>query len=162
MGDWKYLLINGKSRQVQVEDAKYEKGILVSISGLKPAKTDLDGKEVPPTAEDANAIKRKIYIDFFKKPFKNILVLSGAGSSMDVGGPSMVELWEKAENMYKDGPIDGFKVIRESVNYNSTTINLEALLSQIDGFGKYNRNTSIKIGENEKSYQLSKMKFSSL
>lgn len=50
-------------------------------------KKDADGEDLKPTVDDANHVKRAAYIDFFKKPFKNLLILSGAGSSIDVGGP---------------------------------------------------------------------------
>ena len=150
MDNWKYLLINGNNKQIKVNNPVYDKGSLKSITGLIPAKKDQDGNELPPTVEDANETKRNIYIDFFKKPFKNILVLSGAGSSIDVGGLSMEQLWKKAESMYMDGTVDGFSTIRKAVNYISSKPDLEALLSQIDGFGKYNKNIKINLGKEEK------------
>ena len=87
---WKYIIINGKSQWLKVKNPTYEKGILSSIEDLKPFdKKKEDGTPIEPTLEDAQLEKRRIYSDFFKKAFKNILVLSGAGSSMDVGGLSM-------------------------------------------------------------------------
>src|SRR5690606_12878254 len=115
--NWKYILINGKFKKLEVKNPAFTKGALTSIEGLKPFdKKDKDDKPIEPTVHDANEIKRRIYFEFFKKPFKNLLVLSGAGSSMDVGGLSMGQLWEKAEEKYKTDTADGFKIIQEAVN----------------------------------------------
>jgi len=146
--DWKYILINGQTSKLKVKNPVFKNGILTSIEGLTPFnKKDEDGNPIEPTVIDANTEKRSIYKEFLKKPFKNLLVLSGAGSSMDVGGLSMGQLWAKAEEKYKNGDIDGFKIIREAVNFNSDKKDLEALLSQIDGYGKFVKDTEIKIGD---------------
>lgn len=162
MGDWKYILINGKSKQLEVKNPVYTNGVLTSIEGLKPFnKKDKDDKPIEPTLHDANEEKRRIYIEFFKKPFKNLLVLSGAGSSMDVGGLSMSQLWAKAEEKYliKDGENikeNGFEIICKAVNFDYSKKDLEALLSQIDGYGKFVSDSKIKINGSEKG--LSKLK----
>ena len=68
-----------------------------------------DGDKTP-TKEDiekqANDLKiQQLYNTFLKKHFKNIVVLTGAGSSMDSGGKSMFGLWkecrEKIKSIYK-------------------------------------------------------------
>lgn len=146
--DWKYILINGQTNKLKVKNPVFEKGILTSIEGLSPFnEKDEDGNPIEPTVIDANYEKRGVYKEFLKKPFKNLLILSGAGSSMDVGGLSMGQLWAKAEEKYKNGEIDGFKIIREAVNFNSDKEDLEALLSQIDGYGKFVEDTEIVIGD---------------
>ena len=105
---WKYILINGKFKHLEVKNPAYEKGILTSIEGLRPFnKKDENDKPIEPTIQDANSDKRRIYTEFFKKPFKNLVILCGAGSSMDVGGLSMAQLWSKAEEKYKIGGVDG-------------------------------------------------------
>lgn len=145
---WKYILINGRTNFLQVKNPTFEKGILTSIENLKPFnRQDSNGNPIKPTLADADSEKRKIYNEFLKKPFKNLLVLSGAGSSMDVGGLSMGQLWSKAEEKYKSGDIDGFKIIRDAVNFSSDKKDLEALLSQIDGYSKFVDDKEIKIGE---------------
>lgn len=155
--DWKYILINGRIRKLKVKNPVFEKGILTSIEGLTPFnKKDEEGNSIKPTAVDANDEKRRIYKEFLKKPFKNLLILSGAGSSMDVGGSSMIELWAKAEEKYKIGNIDGFKIIREAVNFNSGKKDLEALLSQIDGYGKFVNDSEIKIGDTKQKLSIIK------
>jgi len=68
---------------------------------------------------------------------------------MDVGGLSMEQLWAKAEEKYKDDEIDGFKTIREAVNFNSDKKDLEALLSQIDGYGKFVNDVEVEIGDSK-------------
>jgi hypothetical protein len=150
--NWKYILINGKFKQLEVKNPTFTKGALTSIEGLKPFdKKDKDDKPIEPTVHDANEIKRRIYFEFFKKPFKNLLVLSGAGSSMDVGGLSMGQLWGKAEEKYKTDKSDGFKIIQEAVNYNVGKNDLEALLSQIDGYAKFSGDKEIDLdGGNKK------------
>lgn len=149
---WKYILINGKFKQLEVKKPVYEKGTLSSIEGLRPfSRKDKDDKPIEPTLQDANIEKRRIYFDFFKKPFKNLLILSGAGSSMDVGGLSMAQLWTKAEEKYKKGDIDGFKIIQTAVNYNLGKSDIEALLSQIDGYSKFAGDSEITIGTDKKN-----------
>lgn len=155
--DWKYILINGRANVLQVKNPTFDKGVLTSIEDLKPFKLkDSDGNPIKPTLKDANGEKRKIYNEFLKKPFKNLLVLSGAGSSMDVGGLSMGQLWSKADEKYKTGDTDGFKIIRDAVNFNSDNKDLEALLSQIDGYSKFIDDKEIEIGETK--YKLSSIK----
>lgn len=154
---WKYILMNGKTNQLKVKNPVYDKGELQAIDDLKPfSKKDENGNTVEPTLADANNAKRKIYTEFFKKPFKNLLVLSGAGSSMDVGGLSMWQLWKETEKKYKiekteEKPeIDGFKIIREAVQFASDDTNLEALLSHIEGYGKFVKDLEIEIGGEKK------------
>lgn len=150
--NWKYLLINGASSTVEVKNPTYEKGKLTDIDGLRPFdKQDEEGNTIVPTIEDASELKRNTYIDFFKKPFKNVLVLSGAGSSMDVGGLSMWQLWELAKNKYTINETDYFTVIKDTVNFDRNKEDLEALLSQIDGYSKFVENTIINIEGEEKS-----------
>src|SRR5690606_4667859 len=85
------------------------------------------------------------------KPFKNLLVLSGAGSSLDVGGLSMRLLWDKADEKYKTEGEDGFKSIQEAVNFGLDKNDLEALLSQIDGHVKFSGDKEIVLnGQNRK------------
>ena len=148
---WKYILINGKLKQLKVKNPKYDKGVLISIEGLEPFnKKDEGDNPIEPTLQDANNEKRRIFSEFFKKPFKNLLILSGAGSSMDVGGLSMEQLWTKADETYKKGDIDGFKIIQTAVKYNSGEKDIEALLSQIDGYSKFAGDSEITIGTDKK------------
>lgn len=153
--DWKFLLINGKSKRVEVKNPVYSGINLQSIEGLKPFdKKDAEGNPIAPTAEDAAKIKRETYISFFRKPFKNLLILTGAGASMDVGGPSMAQLWAIADEKYKildliDGDIEenGFEKICDSVKHDYTDINLETLLSRIEGTIQFNNDLDIELND---------------
>lgn len=150
--DWRYIILNGKHNQLQVLNPKFEKGELLSIEGLRPfEKKDKDGKDIEPTLDDANDIKRSTYINFFKKPFKNLLILSGAGSSIDVGGPLMSQLWTTVDEKYKIENIDGFKIIRDKVRFTSDKKDLEALLSQIEGYSKFAGDIDVQIGSQKLS-----------
>jgi hypothetical protein len=74
---WKYILINGKSKSVEVQNPTYEKGKLTEIKDLRPFDDkNEDGSRKEPTIEDANRLKRSLYSNFFKKPFKNVLILT--------------------------------------------------------------------------------------
>lgn len=155
---WTSLLRNGKSKFVEVKNPVFEKGQLISIEDLRPFnKKDADGKEtVEPTLSDAQMLKRTLYTEFFKKPFKNLLILSGAGSSMDVGGLSMKELWSKVHDQYKTDKEDGFALIRAAVKYTSPREDLEALLSQLDGYCKFAGDITVTL--DNKSVNLSAIK----
>ena len=159
---WNYILINGKSRFLKVKEPTFIKGKLTEIKDLVPFQKKNEKDEVvEPTAEIANQEKRKIYSEFFKKPFKNLLVLSGAGSSMDVGGQSMIQLWKKAEEKYliKDGDTvkeNGFELICKSVNFDFSKTDLEALLSQIDGYCKFAGDIDIKLNGTDKKLSVIK------
>lgn len=131
---WVSILLNG-NQKIEVLNPTFDKGVLKTIEDLRPFEKSVDGKEIKPSLEDAETRKRNAYISFFKKPIKNFIVLSGAGSSIDVGGKTMADLWKKAESEFGE---DDFKEIQEKVNFNNTKNDIEALLSQIDGFSKFN------------------------
>lgn len=147
---WNYILINGQSKQVEVLNPEWDKGRIVSIENLRPFDSKgPDGNPRTPTVDDANNLKRNLYIDFFRKPFKNLVILTGAGSSMDVGGPSMYKLWTLAKEKYKTD----FDILKNEAGFNSPREDLEALLSQIDGYIKF-------AGDKEFATSNGKMKLS--
>ena len=116
--NWTHILINGKSKTIEVKDAEFDKGKLINISEIKNhPKLDADNKEIKHTAELANNEKRKVYSSFFQKPFKNLIVLTGAGSSMDVKGLSMAQLWDEAVKEFKTEEVDGLNNIIEAVKF---------------------------------------------
>lgn len=75
----------------KVQDLKKE-------GGKTPTKEDIKKQ-----TEDLKT--QQLYNIFLKKHFKNIVILTGAGSSMDSGGKSMFGLWkecrEKIKSIYK-------------------------------------------------------------
>lgn len=158
---WNHILINGKFKQIQVKNPEFSKeATLIKIEDLKPfdAKDEQGNKKIP-TAQDANNLKRDIYSNFFRKPFKNLLILSGAGSSIGIGegdkvGLLMSQLWQKARDKYliKDGEDikeDGFKLICEAVEFDISKWDLEALLSQIDGHCKFSKDKKVKLNKKD-------------
>lgn len=144
---WQYILLNGLKTQYRVKNAVFDKGRLTAIDDLQPfSLTDEQGVKIQPSAENANQIKRAIYAEFFKKPFKNLLILTGAGSSIDIGAPLMFQLWEKVEDKFRSGEEDGFKLIREKVGYTESKKDIEALLSRLDGHCKFSSDKTLKLG----------------
>lgn len=148
--NWKYLLINGQSSKIEVNNPKYDKGQLISIEGARPiVDKNEKGEAIEPTVEFVQSAKRAAYKEFFKKPFKNLLVLSGAGSSMDVGGKSMWQLWDTAERKFdieeEDSKITNshFKELCTTINFDYDSKNLESLLSQIEGVIKFSEDIEI-------------------
>lgn len=153
--DWRYILLNGQQKFISVLNPVFEKGRLVSLDDMMPVEKIEDGN-VKPTVESAYNRLRVVYSEFFKKPFKNLLILTGAGSSIDVGGPLMFQLWAKVQKHYERGDVDGFEIIRKSVNFTSDKQDLEALLSQIDGYSKFAGDIDIDI--NGEKFKLSNIK----
>lgn len=156
--NWKHLLINGKSKTLEVKDSEFDKGKLVSISEIRNyPKKDSEDKLIEHTADLANEIKRKAYKEFFQKPFKNLVFLSGAGSSMDVGGKSMYQLWNIAEKKFhfeeKDKAIvkSDFKDLCSVINFDYESKNLESLLSHIEGVIKFSGDSKIKLKDGEQN-----------
>ncbi len=156
--NWTHILINGKSKKLEVKDAEFDKGKLVNISEIKNyPKLDGDNKEIKHTAELANNEKRKVYKEFFQKPFKNLIILTGAGSSMDVGGKSMYQLWDIAESIFhfeednnKNIKSD-FKALCLALNFDYGSKNLESLLSHIEGVIKFSGDSKIKLKDGEQN-----------
>lgn len=158
-----YLYINGKSNYIKVNNPKYEGIKLTDFDLVEPLIFKNENNEVvKPTIEQVQNEKRKYYIEFFKKPFKNLLVLTGAGSSMGVGGKSMYELWAKAERSYyideKDVEDNTEKVIIDSdfktlcttLNFNYESKNLESLLSKIEGVIKLQEDLEVELHDSSK------------
>lgn len=157
---WKYILINGKSKTIEVKDSEFDKGKLTNLSGIRPFnKKDVEGKDLEPSVELANSEKRKVYTAFFQKPFKNLVLLTGAGSSMDVKGLSMAQLWDEAVKEFKTDKVDGLSNIIEAVkfpNEKKDKKDIEALLSQVEGFVKFSEDSEIVFKDGKK--KLSELK----
>ncbi|MBP9152326.1 MAG: SIR2 family protein [Flavobacteriales bacterium] len=144
---WKHILINGPTR-LEVSNPKSPKGRLEYLDKIRPFNTiDSEGKTIKPTVDLAEKEKRKLYQTFFKKPFKNLLILSGAGSSVDVGGKMISELWDLAEKEYTE---KGFKAIKDAISYTEDGKNLESLLSRIDGYQKFAVDKEVELEPSKK------------
>jgi hypothetical protein len=160
--NWTHILINGKSKklEVKVKPSDFNKGRLVNLSEIRPFNNkDSEGNEIKPTAEIANNEKRKFFKAFFQKPFKNLIILTGAGSSMDVKGLSMAQLWDEAVKEFKTEEVDGLNNIIEAVKFTKEKTekkDIEALLSQVEGFIKFSEDKDIVFKDGKK--KLSELK----
>lgn len=140
----KHLYINGQ-KSVEIE---YEGDVVsnVYIDGqIHDFKTEVN----PNKLEYANTVKRNKYNEFLNKQFENLVVLSGAGSSIGIGqdivnednstivrkGKIMSELWDEVEKELTSPTIQRFC---DLVTYKNFTTeggdrkydkNLERLLS---------------------------------
>ncbi|HVU97979.1 MAG TPA: SIR2 family protein [Puia sp.] len=132
MNDRKYLFIHSARRVSVVK--KEEQIEEVFINEAKP----INAGDLRPPEEIAHDQKRLYYKEFFKKQFKNFLVLSGAGSSIGIGegkgGMSMWNLWKHAEETIGK---ENFDALCKYVDCATDKPNLESLLSLIEGHIKF-------------------------
>lgn len=132
--DLSFLFVNGPDKLLTATNVQMVNGDLTGFDQLAPfSKKDDDGNEVKPTIEDAQKAKQRLYKEFFRKSFKNVLILSGAGSSIDVGLPLMKDLWIKVKEEITD-PI--FSELCKKINH-STVNDFEALISRLEGVIQY-------------------------
>lgn len=84
-------------------------------------------RDTKQTAENlANDKQKTFYESFFKKHFRNVIVLTAAGTSIDSGGKTRPQLWD--EDCKKE--IEAFKDIKNFAEF-SEKKDIEGLLSQI-------------------------------
>lgn len=113
-----------------------------------------DGDKTP-TKEDiekqANDLKiQQLYNSFLRKHFKNIVVLTGAGSSKDSGGKLMGELWEEC-NTEIESLVEILPDIKNKSFYD-TKPDIEAFISYITLIEKTadeNKASELKKGREE-------------
>jgi hypothetical protein len=133
----KYIYINGQ-KSVEVEYT----GDIVSTVYIDCKPHDFKDEVNPNKLDYANAAKRKKYADFLNNQFENLVILSGAGSSVNIGqnipngdseierkGKIMFQLWDEAENELTKPILDRFC---ELVTYKDFTDN--------EGVKTYNKN----------------------
>lgn len=94
----KYIFINNKSSVAY--DESISDNIKVEIDGVEHKFEEPDANKV----KYAIATKRKKYVDILNRQFENIVVLTGAGSSKDIGkdgksGKLLTELWDSSETL---------------------------------------------------------------
>lgn len=139
--DLSYLFVNGPDKFLTATNVKMVDGDMTGFDELAPfSKKDDSGNEVKPTIEDAQKAKQRLYKEFFRKSFKNVLILSGAGSSIDVGLPLMKDLWIKVKEKITD-PI--FTELCKKINH-STVNDFEALISRLEGVIQYTEDYEVK------------------
>lgn len=105
--------------------------INVFVNDSKYKKDDLETRSLDQIASD---LKRKAYNDFLSKRFENVIILTGAGSSFECGGPLMSTLWDETEkkinNKASNGQKPKFDQLLEKLKFKSKSKNLETLLSK--------------------------------
>lgn len=137
-----FLYINGQ-KSVEVEYAGDEVNNVYVDGKLHDFKDELN----PNKLDYANVVKRKKYADFLNNQFENMVILSGAGSSVGIGqnipngdveierkGKIMSQLWDEVEKKLTSDIMNRFCVLvtyqdfedDEKLNYKK---NLEKLLS---------------------------------
>lgn len=90
----------------------------------------------PEKIEFGNKLKREAYSQFLRAHFENLIVLTGAGSSVGWGGLTMKELWNKVETKLTSPVLEEFcKVVKFIGNVALSTLpesekDLEKLLSK--------------------------------
>ena len=112
-------------------------------------------RDETPTKEDiekqANDLKiQQLYNSFLRKHFKNIVVLTGAGSSKDSGGKLMGELWEEC-NTEIESLVKTLPDIKTKSFYD-TEPDIEAFISYISLIEKTadeNKASELKKGRDE-------------
>jgi hypothetical protein len=129
-----YLYINGKkSVAVEYKDAKHEEAENVIINN---SVYDFKDEISPNKLAYAIAIKRKMYQQFLNNQFENLIVLSGAGSSVGVGktnkGRLLSQLWDDVQSKITEEILKRFCVLvryQEKDKEGNFIKNLEKLLS---------------------------------
>ncbi len=125
--DKKYILLQGGGSSIAYNDND------CFVDGSLRKKNEYDK---PTSKEIAEDLKKKFYNDFFKKHYKNLVILTAAGTSLDNGtnkGKTRDQLWTFCESK-----INAFKAEIEGVETKDffTNRDIEGLLSYIILYGK--------------------------
>lgn len=139
----KFIYINGQ-KTVEVE---YD-GTDVSNVYIDGVLHEFQENDNPNKLDYANAVKRKKYSEFLNNQFENLVVLSGAGSSIDIGadiiyegksierkGKIMSQLWDAVEEalttpiLHRFCDLVTYREFEQKEEIRSYTKNLEKLLS---------------------------------
>lgn len=102
----------------------------------------INGNEYEFEGDSIDAVNRKkieLYRDYFSRHFENTVVLTGAGSSYNIGdgsikGLTMKKLWEK---ILQDCGTEAIQKLGDTINYHIddiNNVNLEEFLSQANLF----------------------------
>lgn len=132
-----FLYINGQ-KSVEVEYA----GDVVNNVYVDGKLHDFKDELNPNKLDYANVVKRKKYADFLNNQFENLVILSGAGSSVGIGqnipngdveierkGKIMSQLWDEVEKELSKSIMDRFC---ELVTYKD--------FIEVEGIKTYNKN----------------------
>lgn len=131
-----YIYINGHST------------VAVERDNSKVVKVFIDGKEHEFDKDDksdkeeyAIQTKRNKYKKFLENQFENLIVLTGAGSSKDVGGKLLTELWDATSTLLTEAKLNKFCELSHYIDKDPETDeyikNLEKLLSLANAAKEY-------------------------
>ena len=111
--------------------------VTILVNGLPFKYVDYTPDTKDETIDFANKLKQSAYTTFLKSHFENLIVLTGAGSSVGWGGLTMKELWLKVETKLTAPILEKFcqvvKFIGKDVELSTLTEgdkDLEKLLSK--------------------------------
>src|SRR5690606_8880480 len=82
---------------------------------------------------------------------QHLVVLAGSGCSMGAGGPSMLDLWNEVVGT---NPSDKVKSVIDTVRYDITHKNIEALLSRIEASLALNEDKALESFLNDSKRQI--------
>ena len=149
----KYLYLNGQNSVAVTLNVKN----IIEDVYINGAKHNFDEKDNPnPNKEDyAQETKRKLYSKFLNNQFENLIVLTGAGSSIGIGktdkkGKILCQLWDDSEEELKKVNL---YLLCKLANYNDVddngniVKNLEKLLSLANTAKDYRESDKINISE---------------
>lgn len=130
-----YIYINGTN------------SVAVEWEGDDVVEVIIDGKKHNFEEDDeadkknfAAQTKRNKYKQFLNRQFENLVILTGAGSSKDVGGKLLTELWDEAETLITKDELDKFCKITHYFDKDTEgnyVKNLEKLLSYANSAAQY-------------------------
>lgn len=130
-----YIYINGQST------------VAIEKDGKKTTKVFIDGKEHEFDATDTSdkeeyaiQTKRNKYRKFLENQFENLIVLAGAGSSKDIGGKLLTELWDETSALLTPQKLNKFCELAHYIDKDEDDNylkNLEKLLSLANAAKEY-------------------------
>lgn len=88
-------LLISKVKSISLKEIGTEEETLKEVFINESAVTSLDPGMDP--VEFANKEKRKFYEGFLSSHFENLVILSGAGTSVGSGGQTMMQLWDEVD-----------------------------------------------------------------
>jgi hypothetical protein len=119
------ILVSGK-KSITIQESNAQIKILIdgqedNLSELVPSPNNEQKKLI------AHARKREFYSGFLKSHFENLVILSGAGTSVGWGGKTMKELWDAVKTGLTSAVLSKFCI---DVSFDEGKQDLEALLSR--------------------------------
>lgn len=116
-----YLYINNQNSVAVIYNPE---GIVEDVY-INRKKHDFKDEKNPNKEAYAQETKRKFYNNFLNNQFENILILTGAGSSIGIGkgdkkGKILSQLWDDSE---KELGKENFELLCKLVKYNDTDSN---------------------------------------